>query len=194
MKREELVEFHHLTAIRHVPSILELGILSHERAVRRRQIDISNQGVQGRRRTVRVPGGRRLHEYACLYVHARNAMLYSMRERRDLAVVAVDVAVLDLPGTVVTDRNAGAYAALFQEPAAGVAALDAAIVRARFWSDETKQRRQAEVLVPDVVAPPHLRGAYVPTELAYDALRRLLGETPFDLRVNPDLFLLEAES
>ena len=192
MRREELSELHHLTAACHLPSIVDVGILSHDRAGPRRQVDISNPGVQDRRRLVRVPGGRRLHEYACLYVDARNAMLFSMHERPDLAIIAVDTRVLDIPGVVVSDRNAGAYAALFQDAAAGIEALDAAVVRARYWSDETRQRRQAEVLVPDVVPPGFLLHIYVPTAHAAGNVRLVIPDTTLDVHVNADLFFLGA--
>jgi|ERR1039457_3900730 hypothetical protein len=188
MKREELGEFHHLTAFAHVPSILQVGILSHDRAAGRQQVDISNPGIQDHRRLVTVPGGRRLHEYACLYIHARNAMLFSMKERQDLAVVAVDVGVLDIPGVVVSDRNAGAYMPLFQDPAAGIEALDAAVVRARYWNEQTKQRRQAEVLVPDAIPPNHLLHIYVRTAATADNLRALTVETECNVLINADLF------
>jgi len=57
----------------------------------------------------------RCTRYACLYVDARNAMLSRLlyEGRDDLAVVAVDVGVLDIEGAIVTDRNAASGVALF---------------------------------------------------------------------------------
>ena len=115
-------------------------------------------------------------------------MLFSMKERQDLAVVAVDVGVLDIPGVVVSDRNAGAYMPLFQDPAAGIEALDAAVVRARYWNEQTKQRRQAEVLVPDAIPPNHLLHIYVRTAATADNLRALTVETECNVLINADLF------
>jgi len=115
VRRDDLREFHHITAFANIPSILEVGILSHDRCTARRLVDISDAEVQGRRSQLVVAGGRRLHAYACLYVDARNAMLSRLlyEGRDDLAVVAVDVGVLDIEGAIVTDRNAASGVALF---------------------------------------------------------------------------------
>ena len=71
MRREELEELHYITPIANVPSILTHGILSHRRAKRISLQSIAKAEVQEKRATVKVPGGRRLHEYANLYICAR---------------------------------------------------------------------------------------------------------------------------
>ena len=94
----------------------------------------------------------------------------------DLAILRVDPAVVDLPGTIVADRNAAGPAAFF--PAAeGIAALDEEVVLATWWTSslDARQRRCAEVLVPDVVDPANVVGAYVCTVGCADRLSGAAG-------------------
>jgi len=98
MKRDELQELHFITPIENVPSILELGILSHHRATQLQHRSIAMREIQDRRTSVVVPGaGRKLHEYANLYLCGRNPMLYKRRHDA-ICVLAVSTDVLDLPG------------------------------------------------------------------------------------------------
>jgi hypothetical protein len=54
--------------------------------------------IQDRTRLIRVPGGRPLHEYANLYICARNPMMFKRRsDHGALCVLRVSTAVLDLP-------------------------------------------------------------------------------------------------
>ncbi|MBN9547238.1 MAG: DUF4433 domain-containing protein [Alphaproteobacteria bacterium] len=62
-----------------IPSILAQGILSHERASKLPHHSIALQPVQDKRDLTTIPGGRRLHQYANLYFHARNPMMYKRR-------------------------------------------------------------------------------------------------------------------
>ena len=77
MERSDLSELHFICRIENLPSILELGILSHKRAAAIEHRSFAMPEVQSRRATVRVPDGTRygrpLHEYANLYIHARHA-------------------------------------------------------------------------------------------------------------------------
>src|SRR5437879_5788195 len=77
MKREDLRELHNMAKIANLSSIMKRGILSHRRM---EQLGIAHEsvarpGIQEVRATRRVPGGRPLHDYACIYFNARNAML-----------------------------------------------------------------------------------------------------------------------
>jgi ssDNA thymidine ADP-ribosyltransferase, DarT len=195
MERSRVRELHYITDIANVPSILEHGILSH-RLVERLigpHVTVASQEVQARRAGKRVWTGRSaraLHDYANLYLDARNAMLYTLlRNRRgDLTVLAVDPEVLDLAGVLVTDRNA-ASAARIRPAAEGVEALDEAAVLATWWEDlDAKQRRMAEVLVPDRVPPELVRLAHVPDRAALTRLQARLGDRQLMIRVNRRLF------
>lgn len=124
-------ELHYIADIANVSSILDHGILSH-RLVKRRiaaHVTVASVEVQAIRAVKRIWVGhssRALHDYANLYVHARNAMLFQlvMSHEGDLIVLAVDPRVLDVEGVIVADRNAAATIAKFDPAAEGVEQLD----------------------------------------------------------------------
>jgi hypothetical protein len=170
MNRVEVGELHYITPIANVSSILEHGILSHRRAQRLRPQSIAKPEVQEMRANVRVPGGRALHEYANLYICARNPMMYKRAALHGtICVLRVSPAALDLPGAIVTDQNAASGYALFAPSPGGLAFVDRAMVFAEDWRHpgnpiayyRHRSIKCAEVLVPDAVAPNLIVGAYV---------------------------------
>jgi hypothetical protein len=196
MERSRIRELHYITDIANVPSILEHGILSHRRVERLvgPHVTVASPEVQSHRARKRIWTGSRsraLHDYANLYLDARNAMLYTLlrNQRGDLTVLAVDPQVLDLADVIVTDRNA-ASAARFRPAAEGIEALDEAAVFAGWWHESlaARQRRMAEVLVPDRVRPELIRLAYVPDRPAMKRLEALLGDRRLRIHVNRHLF------
>lgn len=155
-----------MTALANVASIGEHGLLSHHRVAQLPHVSVAMADVQDRRSPKTVPGGRPLHEYVNLYFDARNAMM-RLRRSRDLVVLRVSPAVLDLPAAVVTDGNAANGPTRFFRSPDGLAHLDAERVFAEWWTNddpfvqqELKRQRQAEVLVPDVVPPEYIVGCY----------------------------------
>src|SRR5262245_52031944 len=107
LRRSDLGELHCIVPIANVPSIVRLGILSHERARTLDHISIASNEVQAIRAGKVVPNGRRLHHYANLYVDARNPMTYVLKDGHlDLCVLRVSTDVLDLPEVVIADGNA----------------------------------------------------------------------------------------
>jgi ssDNA thymidine ADP-ribosyltransferase, DarT len=166
MRRDELSEFHYITPITNVPSILSRGLLSHRRVESIDHQSVANEQVQARRTSRRLHTGHWLHEYVNLYVWARNAMMYVLicqGLQNDLCVLRISTVVLDIPGVLVTDRNAASGIARASDPDAGIAELDCAMLFAQYWTgDDHKQRMCAEVLVPHRVGPEFIQGVYVP--------------------------------
>ncbi len=196
MERDELQELHYITLICNVPSIMQHGILSHVRAERLRHQSVAMQEVQDRRAKVRVPGGRRLHEYVNLYICGRNPMLYKRLDQREqICVLAVSTDVLDLSGVIVTDRNAGADFPQFRPAPEGLAIVDRTKTFADDWRHpnqieywQHKSAKCAEVLVPDRVDARFVPGAYVSCEKAKASLEAL--NTGLAARIDRHLFFL----
>jgi hypothetical protein len=194
MDRERLRELHCIMPIQNIPSVMDVGILSHQRAETVTHESVADPEIQARRARVRVPGGRALHEYANLYLDARNPMMYRRKESHaTLTVLSIDPSVLDLPGVVVTDRNAAVDFVRWAPAPTGLAIVDEALAYAERWTHENlieetrrKQAKQAEVLVPERVAPKFIRGAYVSCAAAQDALAAL--DTGCRIRLRPRLF------
>ena len=196
---EKLREFNckslsNIMPIENIPSVIANGILCHDKAVKVNHSDISMAEVQLRRKNVTIPNGMKLHRYASLYFSARNPMMYKRKDFANrLCVLAVSLEALNIPGCVVTDRNAATDVVKFYTPEEGLKKIDFAKVFARDWTDSDvsiqvnkKAVKCAEVLIPDCVPYTHIVGAYVANEDVKTDLIRL----GFDKRIAvwPDLF------
>lgn len=154
---------YNINSLKNLKSIFDHGILSKNLLKKNALLneDLSNPSVQNRRERKKVPNHHPLHDYANLYFDARNPMLYSLLLNRgvdELCVLCIDKKVLDLPETVVTDRNAAAELAVFISPDKAISQLDFQMIFAKYWNDEDvsrmvdkKQVKCAEVLVLDKV-------------------------------------------
>lgn len=176
MQREKLAELHYIAHVANVPSICERGVLSHRRAARVGHRSVADPEVQDRRKGKRVPGGLLLHDYANLYITARNPMLFKRIEDGlldVLCVVRVSAAVLDLEGVVITDRNAATFGCRFKPAPEGLADIDTELIARTYWKDGDALEQErcwnakfTEVLVPHQIEPCHLTGIYVGTSTA----------------------------
>jgi hypothetical protein len=194
MERHELTELHYITPIANVPSILKLGILSHNRAKRVRHESVAMNEIQDRRARVTVPGGRKLHDYANLYICARNPMMYKRQaQHKSLCVLRITPNVINIPGVVITDGNASGDYVRFSAAPKGLAIVDRDWTFADDWRDpdqiqyfRKKAAKCAEVLVPDKVKPDYITGAYVSCQDAMDQFQTL--STGLSVEINSHLF------
>lgn len=183
MDRDDLTELHYIAHMENVPSILARGLLSHKRVKGIQHMSVAMPEMQSRRSTTILPTNRYLHEYVNLYFHARNPMLFLRQELHlTLCVIRISTDVLDIPGTVITDRNAAAdYPRWYASPK-GLTYLDKAMVFAEDWRHPGNPRaywnhkavKCAEVLVPDTVGAEHIMGAYVSCERARRTLAQMV--------------------
>ena len=188
-----VTEFHCIMPIENVPSVMQHGILSYERAAKLPHHSVAMQPVQDKRDQKQVPGGLKLHQYANSYFHARNPMLFKrLNEVNRLCVIRVSTKVLAVDGTVITDQNAASDYVRFLHPSQwqllafdDIFALDWRHPNdpIAFWRH--KSRKCAEVLTPHRVEPGLLTGAYVVDDAAAARLQGL----GFDLPVVVDAVL-----
>lgn len=189
-----VIELHCIMPMANIASILMNGILSYESASRLQHASVAMQLVQDRRDQKRVPRGLRLHQYANLYFHARNPMLYKrLEEASALCVLRISLGVLAIPGTVITDSNAASEYARFLDPSQWKL-INFDDVLAESWTHpndprryfQHKSRKCAEVLVPNHVAPELVVGAYVIDTAARIRLAAYAPDLP--ITVDPVLF------
>lgn len=189
-----VTELHCILPIGNVPSVLKLGILSYARATRLRHHSVALQPVQDLRDIKSVPRGLKLHQYANLYFHARNPMMFKRKEEvASLCVLRVSTDVLQQDGAVITDCNAASEYVRFLAPSQWNL-LNFDDIFAADWRHpgnpsryyQHRSRKCAEVLVPDVVEPRFLTGAYV-VDAAASKLLSGLGFT-LPIEINPVLF------
>jgi ssDNA thymidine ADP-ribosyltransferase DarT-like protein len=196
VRRNELTELHYIAPIANLVSVLQRGILSHARAQGVAHTSVAMQAIQHRRSTVIVPGGRPLHEYANLYICARNPMLFLRKgQHEELCVLRVSPDVLDLEGVVVVSGNASSVYVRFGAGAEGLEVVDRDLTFAEYWTDpdeierwRKKSAKCAEVLIPDILDPRHVIGAYVSGDVGITAFRATGVALP--VAINRHLFFL----
>ena len=187
-----VTEFQCIMPLENIPSVLKLGILSNERSAKIEHRSVAMEDVQEKRELKHVPGGLKLHQYANLYFHARNPMLYKRKgEINNLCVLRISTEILQLPGVVFADCNASSPYVRFLAPSQW-ALLDYEAIYAMDWNRQHandpyayrvhKARKCTEVLVPHVVETKFFIGAYVVDEAAKSKLQAL----GFDLTVTID--------
>lgn len=198
MTFDELEELHYITPLVNVKSIVQRGILSHQKAEKIAHESVAMDEIQERRKKVVVPGGRPLHQYVNLYFHARNPMMFKRKEAHlKLSIIRVTKDVLSLPKVVIADRNASSDYVLFTSSPDGLRFISKSLVYAKYWNHEDpieKFRHAsikcAEVLVPDKIPTDFILGAYVSCEESkiklYDIIKEI--DSDFLIDVNQDLF------
>lgn len=189
-----VTELHCIMPMANIGSVITHGILSYERAARLVHHSVALQPVQDKRDQKQVPGGLKLHQYANLYFHARNPMMFKRKdEASNICVLTISTQVLCLVGTVITDQNAASDYARYLDPSQwGV--LDFEAIFALDWRHPDnppayyrhKAQKCAEVLVPQQVEPRYLTGAYVVDNTAKTQLTGLGFVLP--VAVKPMLF------
>ncbi len=189
----QIGELHSIMPIANIPSILEYGILSNDEAKKLPHRDISMPEIQDKRDRVRVPQGLRLHQYANVYFHARNPMLYKRKnEHENLCVLRISTDILHIENAVITDQNAASRYAKFLPPEA-INELELEQIYARYWNHDDQiarwrhsSQKCAEVLIPHNIPPAYIFGAYVISQMA----RRKLIATgfPHPITIDSDIF------
>jgi hypothetical protein len=189
-----VTELHCIMPMANILSVMDHGILSYERAAKLPHRSVAMQPIQDKRDKKQVPGGLMLHQYANLYFHARNPMLFKrLNEAATLCVLRISIEVLTLRGTVISDQNAASDYVRFYDPSQWEM-LDFDDIYAMDWRHPGDQvaywrhraRKCAEVLVPRNVDCRFVVGAYV----VENAARQQLVDLGFGLPVTvaPVLF------
>jgi hypothetical protein len=178
--------------ISNIPSVLELGILSYERAGELDHASVALAEVQERREK-QVPGGYKLHQYANLYFHSRNPMLYK-RRGENICILRINRSIIKIEGIVFTDRNAASDYVKFLGTR-DINQLNFEMIYSRDWRDENKYIKWekksvkcAEVLVPGCVPAEYIFGAYVKSEEDKNTLQRIWADGIIE--VNKEMYFL----
>lgn len=190
-----VTELHCIMPLENIPSVLQHGILSNERSAKLPHRSVAMTEVQERRDRKQVPGGLKLHQYANLYFHARNPMMYKRKENvTDLCVLCISLDVLQVAGLVLADCNASSDYVRFLPPKPAYDRfLDFDDIFGLKWTHPDdpiaemrhKSRKCAEVLVPHAVEPRFIMGARVVNE----ATKRRLAALGFTLGITIDSVL-----
>jgi len=190
----QIKEFQCIMPIVNIPSVLVHGIMSYELMSKLDHHSVAMPEIQDRRDHKNVPGGLRLHQYANLYFHARNPMLFKRKDQfHELCVLQISVEVTKLEGVVFADCNAASDYVRFLHPSQWKL-LNLNDIYAMDWRHPNdpvayfrhKSRKCAEVLVPQVVETKFLVGAYVLNDKVAERLKNLGFNNP--ITIDPALF------
>jgi len=182
LKRADVKELYYITPIANVVFIMQHGILSNELSKKVPHDSLAMEEIQDKRKNKRIPGAKKLHEYANLYFDAHNPMLSKRRNQNNqICILRVNPSVLDLPDVIISDRNAASNWVRFNSVIDGLAGLDKNKIYAKYWTNannrydlwEKKLIKCAEVLIPDRVETKYVIGAYVANQTALKALQKL---------------------
>lgn len=181
VERTKQTGLYNIQAIDNIPSIMQRGLLSNERAQRVTHTSIAMNEVQERRDNVKIPNGLKLHQYANVYFDPHNPMLSARRSQNEnICILKIDYRILDIPGVIISDRNASSDYASFYSPEMGMDLIDFDLVYARYWIDEDyfeqmrkKSIKCAEVLVPYVIPYDYVICAAVVNEVAVEKLQNV---------------------
>ena len=197
MDRSDVKELYFITLISNVRSIIDYGILSHNKSVKIPHDDsLPMPKMQEKRKSKKIPGtNKKLHDYANLYFDAHNATLSKRRNRNnEICILRINASVLDLQGVIIADQNASSDYVRFYPVSQGLAAVDKDRLFDKNWKHpeniyeewKHKSAKCAEVLVPDEVEPRYILGAYVANQAALAALRKLRIE--LTVSIKSDIF------
>lgn len=197
MDRSDVKELYFITLISNVRSIIEYGILSHNKSVKiPHDNSFAMPEIQEKRSIKKIPGTKKkLHDYANLYFDAHNATLSKRRNRNnEICVLRINASVLDLQGVIISDQNASSDYVRFYPVSQGLAAIDKDRLFDKNWKHRENQVEEwkhksakcAEVLVPDEVKPRYISGAYVANQAALAALKKL--EIGLTVSIESDIF------
>jgi hypothetical protein len=183
MDRSDVTELYYITPIANVLSIMQHGILSHNLSFQVPHDSVAMKEIQERRKDKAMPGtNKHLHDYANFYFDAHNPTLSKLRNfNNEICILRINAKILELPGVIISDRNASADYVSFKPVKDGLAALDKNEIYARYWTNarnqyeawELKSKKCAEVLVPNKVEPGYILSAYVANQQALDAFNQL---------------------
>ena len=157
-ERFQLGPANHMTHIENLGPILQAGgVRSFNQMKGTGYKDLSNPDVQQGRAQITVPGSRPLHDYVPLYFGFKTPMVAVNQDRNpELIFLRVSLDILGRPGVIITDGNARTKGTTFQEfrSVEGMKILDVkAIQSVKYALDpEMKRRKQAEILVPDLLS------------------------------------------
>lgn len=199
MAQQRIKNLYYLTHVANLRSILQRGILSHERVEQESVsfVPIYDAGIVSNRKQRRAPNGNSLWKFANLYFQPRNPMLYRVvREKSaaQIAIVSVRADILNRPDIFIANGNAASYASDIlpvNEGRKSIAQMHDILTK-EWWTDVdgSKRRIMAECLVPDAVEPTYIQEIYVAEHDIAELVKFDLKEFGIPVIPEPQMFFL----
>ena len=186
MRNSDIRGPYYITHINNLPSILERGILSHEKITAERisYTRIYDSSIVESRRSILTPARKSLWHYANLFFQPRNPMLYRLIDeigRQNLAVLRASNTVLQEQGIFITDGIAANSSTHIYPQPEGLEILQTqqAIIQSTKWiswkgNEQLRLKLMAECLVPNQVEPEYIQWFIIADHVVADALQARL--------------------
>jgi O-acetyl-ADP-ribose deacetylase (regulator of RNase III) len=198
-KNPDIKSLYYITHVENLPSILQHGVLSHQKAL---DMSVSftpiyDGDIVSNRSQKKTPAEKILWEYANFYFQPRNPMMYRVRNEqgiKNIAVIAIQSTILHRPGAFITDGNAANEPTKFYALDDGLKVLadQWIIIQNDWWKSEdgSKRRIMSECLVPEKVEPTAIHSIYVSQTETKERVAQLLGANAVPIIVEPHIFFL----
>lgn len=196
-QNKRLRELYYITHIANIPSILRSGIFSHGKIEGENvaYTAIYDKAIVTGRNERLAPNGKSLWNFANLYFQPRNPMLYRVlleKSPDDIAVIAVQNAVLNNQNIYITTGNAASFNSEILSQAEGMKRLRemSEFINATWWTEEagTKRKIMAEVLVPDSIPANLISGIYVANHAVKRKIQALVTDRDIEIIPEPNMF------
>ncbi len=211
-------EFHYICSIRNLSSILEHGLLCHNKIneLGIQHTDLSNRKVREKRKFVRPnmhksagEDTRNLHDYVNLYINAINRTLYkNYKADKEICILRINPKIRNKRSCIVADRNAATHHAKFEEAKNFTFGKDFSHIlhHNESFMDEHKlkaiygikieqrlanQIRQAELLYPSKISSKHIIGIYVPNHDVKKKVIKILKSQKKLIIINRKILILK---
>jgi O-acetyl-ADP-ribose deacetylase (regulator of RNase III) len=175
-------ELFYITHIDNLVSIMDRGILSHERIEKEGipYTPIYNKEIVKKRKDKKTPNGKSLWSFANLFFNARNAMLYKVSCERsvdDIALLGVAPLILKQPNVLVTTGNAASDATSILPSSRKTVSKILKEIDREYWNpyDGSKRKMMAECLVPDEVPMSLINSIYVASFRSMNKAKEVFG-------------------
>ncbi len=187
--------FYYITHRDNLKSILKNGILSRNRLNKKNiWAKLTGRGVKSihaediiKIRKNKTFKGCSLWDYANLYFHVRNPMLYRVIKKfgtENIIVLQINSDVINSSNVGVTDGNAAvSITQFFDDINTGLKALDSEQFKKDYWNESDKRKFMAELLVYDHIPREKIIGIYTATEEIANQIRK---EVAGPLNIMPD--------
>jgi len=185
----------HMTHIRNLRSIVELGLFCHDKAPE--YLDISNAKVNARRSRAEPIHNRPLHDYVPLYFNPRNAMLFQKQceflDRVVLIEVRPEACLSDF--SIFSEKNAAANDCKFAYCLSDVEKFRWDRIRAENWSSggitniDSKQLMMSECLISEHIDTTQFSAIHTANDRTASEVRAMLhGSRHPDIHTSGHLF------
>ena len=197
MKTVHVKGLYYITHINNLPSILQRGILSHQR-IQDEGIEftpIYDEQIVADRGNRTTPDGKSLWRFANIFFQPRNPMLYRVlieKSLSEIVIIAVRPDILNTMGMCITTGNAASLLSEILPAPAGMKRLGKILKGTdKVWwkiEDGSKREIMAECLIPESIPPEYIQTVYV---AKYEVARKIwssvsIGSLP--VIIEPNMF------